>query len=55
MRHYFYWPNIRDAVRREVTNCDTCQRTKRSNKKWGKLPAKETEEIPCNKLCVNLI
>ena len=21
-----YWPDIRDAVRREVSNCDTCQR-----------------------------
>ena len=25
---HFYWPDIRDAVQEEVTNCDTCQRTK---------------------------
>ena len=39
-----YCPRIRDAVRKEVTNCDTFQCTKRSNKKYGKLPAKEAEE-----------
>ena len=51
----FYWPEIRDAVQKEVNNCDTCQRTKRSKKKYGKLPAKSAEEIPWNKLCVGLI
>ena len=42
-------------VRKELNNCDTCQRTKRPNKKCGKLPAKLYEEIPWNKLCVDLI
>ena len=28
----FYWPGIRSAVRKEVTNFDTCQRKKPSNK-----------------------
>ena len=26
IRHHLYWPDIRDAVRKEVTNCDICQR-----------------------------
>ena len=52
---HLYWPDIRDAVRNEVINCDTCQRKKRSNKKYGILPAKLAEEIPWNKLCVDLI
>ena len=39
----------------EVTNCDTCQRTKQSNKKDGKLPAKLAEEITWNKICVDII
>ena len=30
---HLYWTDIRDAVRKEVSNCDTCQRTKRL-KKW---------------------
>ena len=29
---HLYWPGIRESVRKEVTNCDTLQRTKRSNK-----------------------
>ena len=48
---HLYYPSIRNAIRREVTNCDTFQRTKRSNIKYGKLPAKEAMEIPWNKLC----
>ena len=41
-----YCPGIRHLVHKEVSNCDTCQRTKWSNKRYGKLPAKEAEEIP---------
>ena len=52
---HWYWPNIRDSVRKEVTNCDTCHRTKRSNKKYGILPDKLAEKIPWSKLCVDLI
>ena len=52
---HLYCPGIRKAVLKEVTNCDTCQHTKRSNIKYGKLPSKESEEIPWNKLCVYLI
>ena len=29
---YFYWPGIRKFVQKEVTDCDTCQCVKRSNK-----------------------
>ena len=53
--HHLYFPITRNAVRKESTNCDTCQRTKRPNKEYGKLPAKEDEEIPYNKICVDLI
>ena len=52
---YLYWPSIRYSVRQEVTNCDTCQCTKQSNKKYSKLLAKLAEEIPWNKLYVDLI
>ena len=46
---HLYWPGMRNAVWKEVTHCDTCKRTKYSNKKYGKFPAKETEEIPRKK------
>ena len=49
-----YWPYIKDAHPKEVTNYGTCQRTKQSNKNV-KLPAKLSEEIPWNKICVDLI
>ena len=50
-----YWTGKRESFQKEVTNCDTCQRTKRLNIKYSKLPAKEAEEIPQNKLYVDLI
>ena len=52
---HLYWPDIRYAIRKEVTICDTCQRTKQSNKKYGRLPAKLAEEILWNKTCVDII
>ena len=32
---HFYWPGIITAIRKEVTNIDTCQYTKWSNIKYG--------------------
>ena len=52
---HLYWPRIRPAVWNEVSNCDSCQHTKLSNKKYGKVPSKLAEEIPWDKLCVHLI
>ena len=40
---FFYWTGIIKSVCKEITNSDTCQRTKWTNKKYGKLPAKEAE------------
>ena len=50
---HLYWPGIRTASQKEVKNYDTFQCTKRSNIKYGKLAAKEAEEIPRNKdMCI---
>ena len=38
---HFYWPGIRKDARKEVINCDNCERTKLSNIKYAKLTAKE--------------
>ena len=46
---------FRKSVQKEVTKCDTCQRTKRSNKKYVILPSKEAKLISCNRLCIYLI
>ena len=55
VHQHVYFPGIIHATRRELTNCNTSQRTKQSNIKYCKLPAKESEEIPWNKLCVDII
>ena len=52
---HLYWPLIRESVRNEFSYCDTCQLTKRSNKIYGKVPAKVDEEIPWNNLCLDII
>ena len=52
---HLYWTNIRNVVQRELINSEPCQHTKLLNKKYGKLPAKLSEEISLNKICVNLI
>ena len=55
IHQHLYWPNIRNSVQTEVSNCDTFQRTKRSHNKYGKLPTKLDEEIPWNKIYVDII
>ena len=50
-----YCPGMRKYVCKEVKHCDTFQDTKQSNIKHGKLTAKEAEEIPRNKLCMDII
>ena len=55
IHQHVYWTGIRKPVQKEVTKCDVCQRTNRQTKKYGELPDKLSEEIPWNKLCVDLI
>ena len=55
IHQHLYLPGIRKAVRKKVTKYDVCQRTKRSTKKYGALPAKLAEETPWNKLYVDII
>ncbi|MFM7543288.1 MAG: RNase H-like domain-containing protein [Ignavibacteria bacterium] len=49
------WKGLRKTVHEVCTKCDVCQRTKRTKKKYGHLPAKEAEAMPWDKLCVDLI
>ena len=50
---HFYWPVIREAVQKEVTNCDVWKQ-KNGQQKNGELPDKLDEGTPWNKLCVYL-
>ena len=42
-------------VKATCKKCATCQKTKKSHTKYGKLPAKEAEAVPWQRLCVDLI
>ena len=55
IRQHFTWTNLHDDVEKVCKKCDTCQRTKRSYTKYGKLPPKEAEAEPWDRLCVDLI
>ena len=51
---HLYWPNIRYAIRKKV-KIVTFVNLQKDQIKYGKLPAKLSEEIPWNKLCVDII
>ena len=55
IRQNFEWKGMRPMIRRIFRACPTCQKSKASNKKYGKLPAKQAEEHPWDTLCVDLI
>ena len=55
IRQNFTWTNLRETVHKVCSKCPTCQVTKRNNVKYGKLPEKQAEAIPWEKLCVDLI
>ena len=47
---HLWWPKMRDHITIVVSTCDSCQRNKRRNKKYGHLPEKEAESIPWDRL-----
>ena len=53
INQHVYWTGIRNAVRKEATNRGTYQCTKRSNIKYGKLPAKNLSRYHgTNSVCI---
>jgi transposase InsO family protein len=55
IRQHFTGISLRETVQDVCKKCKTCQITKRSTKKYGKLPEKTAEDKPWEKLCVDLI
>lgn len=55
IRQHFWFSNLRDTVHDMCSKCPTCQKSKVTFKKYGKLPAKEAETEPWERLCVDLI
>ena len=55
IRQHFWWNNLRDTVHTVCKTCDTCQRTKKTNMKYGHLPEKTAQAEPWDVLCIDLI
>jgi hypothetical protein len=55
LRQHLWWENLRKHVHEVCTKCHICQKTKRTNKKYGHLPPKVAEATPWDVLCVDLI
>lgn len=52
---HFYWTGMQKDIKQFIKNCQLCQKLKKRTKKYGHLPGKETECVPWEKLCVDLI
>ena len=50
-----YWDNMETDVSKFIKTCSTCQRFKKSKKKYGKLPPKEVTMTPWETVCIDLI
>merc|ERR1712115_613218 len=55
LRQHFTFRNLSQMVEDSVKKCPTCQKTKRSYKKYGKLPEKVAQFQPWEKVCIDLI
>ena len=55
VRQHFTFHKLSQLVEETVKTCPTCQKTKRSYKKYGKLPEKVAECQPWEKVCIDLI
>ena len=52
---HLWWKTMRQDITKHVVTCPICQRNKRQQKKYGKLPPKVAEAKPWERLCVDLI
>ena len=49
------WPNQKSDIEYWVKTCKRCQLAKKKTKKYGKLPAKQTEVIPWHNIQIDCI
>ncbi len=55
IRQHLWWPGMKEDIHKAVRTCPICQRNKKYQKKYGKIPEKEAEVVPWKILCVDLI
>jgi len=52
----YYWPKIREDIKRFIKNCDTCQRSKVVlHAPYGLLQSNETPDRPCKSIAMDFI
>jgi len=52
----YYWPKIREDIKRFTKNCDTCQRTKVvRHALYGLLQSNEASDRPCKSIAMDFI
>ncbi len=53
---HYHWKGMREDVTEVCKKCDICQRTKKSQNRYGKLPVKSNNAlVPWHTLCIDLI
>ena len=52
---HFYCKILHTTIHNVCKKCPTCQRAKKTNQKYGKLPHKKAETNPWDTICVDLI
>ena len=52
---HFDWKVVHTTVHNMCKKCQTCQISKRTNHKYGKLPPKHAETNPWDMICVDFI
>ena len=55
MGQHYTWKGMRKTVEAVCKLCDACQRTKPKLRRLGHLPPKVPEEIPWERLCIDLV
>ena len=55
LRQHFDWKGLHTTFQDVYKKCPTCQRSKTTNQKYGKLPPKQAETNPWDTLYVDLI
>ena len=55
LHQHIYWKGLRTTVHDVCKKCPTCQRSKKTNQKYGKLSPKKAETNHWDTLCVYLI
>jgi hypothetical protein len=52
---HFHNPELADSIRQYVRRCNACQRFKRTQVQYSKLPPREADAVPWNTVAVDLI